>query len=156
MLSRGRTKVRKFPAPLGAAGGRVLRLQERGLTLWLTQHLVTACKQWLKLRRGFHIQVGCWECCSSHYKGCAGRGGHVKKHRGRKTAIKGVLRTHPFVGCPLHRVIPSMQLRGWMEQEQTSPSWLLCLSQTRVKKKMLKTTQSRLVSIITVQDLCKK
>lgn len=52
--SRGRPKVRKFPP-------RALGLGEKGFL----QRPGTACKQWLKLRRGFHAQAGSWECCPS-------------------------------------------------------------------------------------------
>lgn len=43
--------------------------EKGGLRLWLTQHLLAACKQRLKLRRGFFIQAVCWKHCPSHCRG---------------------------------------------------------------------------------------
>lgn len=65
---------------------------------------------------------------------CAGGGGgegggHVKKRRGRKAAIQGVLHT-PLGAAPA----PPHPGRSCMEQEQASLSWLQCLSQTRAPK----------------------
>lgn len=49
--AKGQEIPAESPWPLGEKGF----LQRPG----------TACKQWLKLRRGFHAQAGSWECCAS-------------------------------------------------------------------------------------------
>lgn len=66
MLSRGMARVRKFPALLGAGGG-ILCYWKRGAQV-LT-HVTPACKQRLKVRRGFLIQAVCWKHCPPRCRG---------------------------------------------------------------------------------------
>lgn len=126
--SRGRPKVRKFPAP-----SWVLQvespwpLREKGLV----QHPGTACKQWWKLRRGFHTQAGSWECCPSLCQAVLEEEEVTLRNAGEGRLQYRECCTHTLWGLPRHQAIPGW---GCMEQEQASPSWLPCLSQTRAPK----------------------
>lgn len=60
---------------------------------------------------------------------CAGGGDHVKKRRGRKAAIPGVLRTHPL-GCP-GSTSPRSELRGARTASRSRPQ---CPAQTPAPK----------------------
>lgn len=110
-----------------------LASEKGGLRLWLTQHLSTACKQRLKLRRGFLIRAVCWKHCPPH---CRGR---LEGEVTLRNTWEGGLQCRECCTHTLLWAAPSPRhsqraAGGWMQQRQPSPAQRVHPAQRGVKR----------------------